>query len=178
MNSCCLEQYSEIPIGTAIDNSKLFVLDENLQQVPIGVVGELYVAGDCLSQGYLSSLGESYGESFELINVNDMQFSAFATGDLVKRDEIGNLLILGRKDRQVKINGARINVFEIEQLLNSASMIDQVFIIQSREGLLNAFIKPVSCTMLRLYLCKSQNYLGIFQHICIRVSIILLKMYQ
>ncbi|MEH2082689.1 MAG: amino acid adenylation domain-containing protein [Nostoc sp.] len=110
-----------IPIGNPIANTKLYVLDQYCQLVPIGVVGELYIGGLGLARGYLNRpeltaekfipnpLGTEVGERL------------YKTGDLVRYQQDGTLEFLGRCDDQVKIRGFRIELGEIETVLHEYS---------------------------------------------------------
>jgi amino acid adenylation domain-containing protein len=105
---------SFVPIGGPIANTQLYVLDELLQPVPLGVIGTLYIGGISLAKGYLNQL--------ELTNERFIQnpFSSISserlynTGDLCRWSEKGFIQFLGRGDFQVKILGHRIEVGEIE----------------------------------------------------------------
>jgi amino acid adenylation domain-containing protein len=106
----------EAPIGSALDNVKLYVLDENLQQVPVGVSGELYIGGDCLARGYLN-LPELTAQRFLPDPFDNSGGRIYKTGDLVQWRPDGSLEYLGRSDEQIKIRGFRIEPGEIETAL-------------------------------------------------------------
>ncbi|MBD6620280.1 amino acid adenylation domain-containing protein [Komarekiella sp. 'clone 1'] len=108
-----------IPIGRAIANTQIYLLDQNLQPVPIGIPGELYLGGAGLARGYLNRpeltqekfipnpFGGSRGEE-----------RLYKTGDLARYLPNGNIEYLGRIDNQVKIRGFRIELGEIEAVLS------------------------------------------------------------
>lgn len=101
-----------IPIGKPIDNIQLYVLDKNKNLMPIGVVGELYIAGDGLARGYINNK-ELTDEKFV-----DNPFSPgkkmYKTGDLCRFMAKGDIEYIGRIDFQIKIRGFRIEIGEIE----------------------------------------------------------------
>ena len=113
-----------IPIGKAISNIRLYVLDEFLEPVPIGVPGTLDVGGDCLAQGYWRRQ-DLTSERF-IPNPIDAGFGPiFATGDRGRWLSDGNIEYLGRDDTQIKIRGFRIELEEIEANLMAHPLIRQ-----------------------------------------------------
>ena len=105
-----------VPLGLPLPNTQIYVLDEQLQPVPINIPGELYIGGAGLTRGYLNRPEEQI-ERF----INNPFISGtmlYKTGDLACYLPDGNLEFLGRTDNQVKIRGFRIEVGEIEALLN------------------------------------------------------------
>jgi amino acid adenylation domain-containing protein len=126
----------EVPIGRAIRNTQVYVLDQHLQPVPIGVPGELHIGGDGLARGYLHR-PELTAEKFI-----PHPFSAepaarlYKTGDLVRCLPDGNLEFLGRIDDQVKIRGFRIELGEIETVLNQHPAVRES-VVMAREDIPN-----------------------------------------
>ncbi len=112
--SSSLSGLSSIPIGRPIHNAKLYVLDRNLQQVPIGVSGELCAGGAVLANGYYNR--PDLTEERFVRNPFDGG-RMFKTGDIVRWLPSGDIEYLGRVDNQVKIRGYRIELGEIEAAL-------------------------------------------------------------
>ena len=107
------EESIDVPIGNPILNTTTYILDNNLNKVPQGVTGELYIGGEGVVRGYLNR-PELTRERFIKLNDNTR---VYRTGDLAKYREDGQLLCLGRTDNQVKIRGYRIELGEIESQL-------------------------------------------------------------
>ncbi|OBQ09544.1 MAG: non-ribosomal peptide synthetase [Anabaena sp. LE011-02] len=104
-----------IPIGSPIANTQVYILDDYLQPVPVGVPGELHVGGAGLARGYLNR-PELTQEKF-IPNPFDNS-KLYKTGDLARYLPDGNIEYLGRIDHQVKIRGFRIELGEIEAVLS------------------------------------------------------------
>ncbi|AVH20748.1 non-ribosomal peptide synthetase [Nocardia cyriacigeorgica] len=121
-----------ITIGTAIPGVGAFVLDSRLRPVPAGVVGELYLSGPALAQGYLGRPGltaERFVASPFGADTGNPGARLYRTGDLVRRTETGGpeggvIEYLGRSDFQVKIRGFRIELGEIDNALTAHPDID------------------------------------------------------
>ncbi|RPH77392.1 MAG: amino acid adenylation domain-containing protein, partial [Nitrospiraceae bacterium] len=111
------ETGARVPIGKSIDSMQLYVLDEGLEPVPIGVPGELYVAGDCLARGYVNQ-PQLTRERF-LANPFVAGARLYRTGDIARYREDGNVEFLGRVDQQVKLRGYRIELGEVEYVLSN-----------------------------------------------------------
>ncbi|MBN3923763.1 non-ribosomal peptide synthetase, partial [Nostoc sp. NMS4] len=126
----CTDNDEKISIGRAIANTQVYILDGNLQPVPIGVAGELHIGGVGLARGYLNR-PELTQEKFITNPFNNSKFKIpygnakgvqnsklYKTGDLARYLPNGNIEYLGRIDHQVKIRGFRIELGEIEALLS------------------------------------------------------------
>ncbi|MCB7162458.1 amino acid adenylation domain-containing protein [Bacillus subtilis] len=138
--------YKFVPMGRPISNIKLYVLDKQMQLVPIGVPGELYIGGGGLAKGYLNR-PELTAERFISNPFNDEPGSRlYKTGDLVRYLPDGNLEYLGRIDNQVKIRGFRIELGEIETALGTHPAVQETVVIAREEisgdKRLTAYIVP------------------------------------
>ena len=106
-----------LPIGRAISNTELWVLDQHGQVAPVGVPGELYIGGDGIARGYLG-YPELTAEKFVPHPYStEPGARLYRTGDLVRYLSDGNIDFLGRMDQQVKLRGFRIELGEIETVL-------------------------------------------------------------
>jgi len=108
--------WRSIPYGWPIQNSRYYILDGHGAVCPPGVTGDLYIAGECLSTGYLNE-PELTRQSFVPDPFNGPASRMYRTGDLARSFPDGTIEFLGRSDFQVKVRGYRIELGEIEQVL-------------------------------------------------------------
>jgi len=108
---------NKVSIGRPINNTQIYILDRNIQPVPIGIPGELHIGGDALARGYLNR-PELTAEKF-IPNpfCNDPHSRLYKTGDLASYLPDGNIQFHGRIDNQIKLRGFRIELGEIETAL-------------------------------------------------------------
>lgn len=124
---------ASIPIGRPIWNTRLHVLDERLDPVPVGMSGELYIAGRNLARGYLGQpelTDERFIEQGEL----EPRSRLYRTGDLARWRHDGALEYLGRIDQQIKLRGQRLEPGEIEAVLLSHSSVSQAVVVAFGSG--------------------------------------------
>lgn len=117
---------ADITIGKPIANTQIYIVDKNLRPVPIGVTGELCIAGDGVGAGYLNR-PELTAEKFVDNPFGDGKL--YKTGDLAYWREDGNIAYVGRNDFQVKIRGLRIELGEIENAIDGIDGISQAVVV-------------------------------------------------
>ncbi|WP_107666519.1 non-ribosomal peptide synthetase [Cyanothece sp. BG0011] len=135
-----IESAENITIGRPINNTQIYILDNHLQPVPVGVPGDLYIGGDGLARGYVNrpDLTEErfinspffQGGSRE----QGVREKIYKTGDLAKYLPSGKVEYIGRSDYQVKIRGFRIELGEIESQLNQHSALKNAVVIAKKEA--------------------------------------------
>jgi len=126
------------PIGRPINNVQLYILDSYQQPVPQGAIGELYIGGVGIANGYLNrpDLTEErfLANPFHPTNIDGTQGHMYKTGDLARYLPDGNIEYCGRNDFQVKIRGFRIELGEIEAKLNEAETVQTSTVLATGEG--------------------------------------------
>lgn len=161
--TCAYDANRGLPIGKAVANTQLHVVDEQLRRVPFGMPGELLIGGAGVAKGYLN-LSELTAERFidDIFHEYPAEHRLYRTGDIVRSLSDGNLQFLGRRDNQVKIRGFRIEPGEIESILDQHELIKQSAVIelkndQVKSSLAAYFVsenKSLSADALRPYLAQ------------------------
>jgi amino acid adenylation domain-containing protein len=126
-------QYLSVPIGRPIANTQIYILNDRLQPVPIGVPGELYIGGHNLAEGYLNN-PELTAEKFirNPFAGSDGSPRLYKTGDLARFRGDGNIEYVGRRDSQVKLRGVRIELGEIESVLGQFPGVGEAVAVVTR----------------------------------------------
>ena len=129
--SCRLagEQYEPMPIGKPIPNSTAYILNDSLQILPIGVIGEICVGGAGVARGYINNEAKTR-ERFVDDPFNPGQ-KLYRTGDLGRWLEDGTIEFHGRNDNQIKLRGYRIELGEIEHAVVEHARIDECAVVVS-----------------------------------------------
>lgn len=150
---CCVEligalqeQEPTLSIGRPIANTSLYVLGPDRNILPLGSTGELYIGGKGVARGYLNR-AETTAEKFVNIALieNKEAERLYCTGDLVRYLSDGRLQFLGRQDQQVKINGYRIEIGEVESAIISLPRIKQAHVMaRSLKGSVHKSVRLVA----------------------------------
>lgn len=122
----CTAAYA--PIGSCVGERSAYVMDADLNLLPVGVAGELYIGGTGLARGYLNRPGQT-AERFLPDPFSSEGGRLYRTGDVVRQDEAGVFEYLGRIDNQVKIRGFRIELGEIEARLMAFPAISEAVVL-------------------------------------------------
>ena len=118
-----------IPIGRPIQNTEVYILDQNLEPAPVGVTGELYIAGAGVTAGYIGQAEKTAERFVRNPFSTDATARMYRTGDVARYLEDGNIEFLGRGDDQVKIRGFRIELGEIEAVLGQHHGVKQAVVM-------------------------------------------------
>ena len=148
-----------ITIGKPIYNSQMYILDNNLKPLPIGLPGEIYISGECVGKGYLNNAALT-AKSF-IKNPYLPNTIMYKSGDLGLFTAEGDIICLGRSDHQVKIRGLRIELEEVEALIKKYPSIEKVTVIKqsinNREFLSAYYVanKRIVANSIRKYLLQN-----------------------
>jgi amino acid adenylation domain-containing protein len=117
-----------VPMGTPLENTQLYVLDDYLEPVPNDVVGQLYIGGDGVARGYHRRPGLT-ADRFVPDHLGPVPGGRlYSTGDRVRRRVDGTFEFLGRLDRQVKVRGYRVEPAEVEAVLDASGLITRTLV--------------------------------------------------
>jgi len=131
-----------VPIGAPRASARIHVLDDFLNVCPIGVAGDLYIAGDVLARGYVGLTGIT-AERFVADPYGAPGARMYRTGDLARWNEAGELEFAGRADQQVKVRGLRVEPGEIETALSEQPSIRACAVLAQQDGAASRLIAYV-----------------------------------
>jgi amino acid adenylation domain-containing protein len=128
------ERLASVPVGRPIENTTVYILDQNMNPVPVGVPGELYIGGDGLARGYLNQAELTAEKFIENPFSGNTQSRLYKTGDRVRYLPDGNIEFLGRTDHQIKIRGFRVEPGEIENILGHHDAVRKAVVTVREDG--------------------------------------------
>jgi acyl-coenzyme A synthetase/AMP-(fatty) acid ligase len=126
---CPADEKTPIPIGQACDGEELLVRDENLEPIPPGAIGDLYIGGVGLSPGYWRDPVKTAAAFLRNPRGGNPNDRIYRTGDLARCGEDGLVYFIGRSDTQVKSRGYRIELGEIEAVLSSLPCLQESAVV-------------------------------------------------
>lgn len=150
---------SVIPIGKPIWNTQLYVLNEQLQRLPIGASGDIYIGGIGLAEGYLNR-PELTNERFLESPFDTTESKLYKTGDIGKWQPDGNLIYLGRSDNQIKLRGYRIELGEIESALQKYIGISNAVVVLHKNKIGNEQLVAFYTGEYELEIAEVKQFLG------------------
>lgn len=125
---------SDIPIGRPLANVKLYVLDSNLQPVPVGFEGELFVGGRGVALGYHQQAKLTAERFIPSPFSSDESNRLYRSGDLARWTPEGELIFIGRNDFQVKVRGIRVEIGEIEKSLEAMALVKHAVVHPKKDS--------------------------------------------
>lgn len=128
------EQKKFLSIGKPISNTYVYILGKNLQPLPIGSIGELYLAGAGLARGYRNNIPLNQEKFLKNVLANAGNENLYKTGDFVRWLPTGELEFIGRIDNQIKIRGFRIELLEIEACLLRCKLVQDAKVILCKDN--------------------------------------------
>ncbi|MEU3793558.1 non-ribosomal peptide synthetase [Streptomyces fructofermentans] len=125
---------NSVPLGRPVSGTRALVLDPDLEPVPVGVPGELHAGGEGLAHGYLNRPAATAERFVPDPFANEPGARLYRTGDLVRLLPDGSLEFLGRADRQIKVQGYRVEPGEIEAVLGGHEDVRQAVVVAQSDG--------------------------------------------
>jgi amino acid adenylation domain-containing protein len=155
------ERVERVPIGRPVTNSRVCVLDKEMQLVPIGVTGEIYIGGTAVGRGYLNR-ADMTAEKYLPSILGEQGERLYRSGDHGRVASGGELEYLGRIDEQVKVRGYRIELGEIEAVMAGHEGVKQCAVVERENGRgekqLVGYVVPMSIESVSI--AEIRSYLG------------------
>ena len=155
--STLLGELEHINIGFPIANVQIHILDEDMQAVPMGFVGDLYIAGECVTHGYLNR-PENQQKMF-IPNPFCEGELMYRSGDLASWNADGSIAYKGRADNQVKVRGYRVELGAIESVLNNFEGINETAVVVTKSDTRKRIVAYFSATTTDLPIENIRAYL-------------------
>ncbi|NNF00610.1 MAG: amino acid adenylation domain-containing protein [Pyrinomonadaceae bacterium] len=141
VNQCTFYNFRElppgetsVPLGKAWDETEIIIVDEYDREVETGKIGECLVQTSTMMKGYIGQPELTKMSLYITEDENSLTRTFYRTGDLVRQNERGELIFVGRRDRQIKIRGYRIELDEIESVLSSHTNVSEAAAYTFRNG--------------------------------------------
>ena len=128
---CAENEADPLPIGKPVYNTQIYVVDKNMNILPVGVKGELCIGGMNVGQGYIGN-EKLTDEKFVENPFGDGKL--YKTGDFAYFRDDGNIIFCGRMDNQIKLNGQRIEIDEIESVVTAVSEVDSAAVVVKKQN--------------------------------------------
>lgn len=155
-----LSNTNDITIGKPIANTIMYILDDNLNLLPVNIPGKLYIGGDGVCKGYLNN--HDLTNARFVANPYDNSKKIYDTGDLAKWSSNGELIYLGRSDFQVKIRGLRIELGEIEKIFLTFNGIENVKVTANTDSFGRQILCAYFVSKNRIPVAELKQYLSMF----------------
>lgn len=123
-----------VPIGKPLSNTTIYIVDKGGNPAGVGVVGEIWIGGDGVSDGYLNRPELTAQKFIADPFISGENRSVYKTGDLARFSKAGNIEFVGRKDTQVKMRGYRIELSEIEMAIKKSQLVQQSVVLTKKDS--------------------------------------------
>ncbi len=144
-----------VPIGKTVANAEIYLLNKDFQLVPLGAIGEIFIGGPGLSKGYLHNSRLTSTAFVDVVLSDNHNIRLYRSGDLGKFRKDGTLEFLGRSDQQIKIRGHRIELEEINRVLQDSNFTKEAVVIAQKTEVPKADdINPMDETSIYLLMEK------------------------
>lgn len=153
---------NRIPVGKPIEGTEVFILNERLKPCPALMAGRIFIVSDFCTKGYLQNDPLNAEKFIQVPTLDGTLVTAFDTGDKGRKLADGNIDLLGRDDRQIKLRGIRVELVEIEKVFFDSGLVRNILVIPLEEEVGNmtlfAFIIPLHQEKNGALLKKMQDY--------------------
>ena len=123
-----------VPIGNAVASAEIYILNENMELVPIGAAGEIYIGGPLLARAYLNNPERTASSFVDNPFEGSTSKKLYKTGDLGRYNSKGQIEFLGRIDQQIKIRGFRVELGEIEKTIEGYDDVEKAVVVLEESG--------------------------------------------